>query len=345
MLRDEKVSISNLGPSSLTGGLKVGSENDLSLLPDRSANDQERWDAIEKIERKLKERSESLADAINRRSLYFRISLVGACNLRCPFCHNEGASLKGIADIQFIEKVLPVVRDVGFRRVQFTGGEPLLHPKVAQFVGKTRNYFHDVGVTTNGTYLLDHLSNLIDNKITRIHISLQSGELQRWGDGGGWGIPSWLGQVLTRSAQGDFLVRLNMPVPSDQVQPAFRFLGDIEKFGCDVKVFAILPEGVALSQEYPLAALRCAVDRENERRDKLGSKGRILIRDFSIPSGVRCGSCAAYRRCKEQSRSLRLGADGMLRPCLATRKWDSSLGESDIYQKIRDASLLAIDYI
>ena len=50
---------------------------------------------LARIHNRLAERGHTLNDAIAERSLYFRISLVGACNLSCPFCHNEGAPTTG----------------------------------------------------------------------------------------------------------------------------------------------------------------------------------------------------------------------------------------------------------
>ena len=50
---------------------------------------------------------------------------------------------------------------VGFTRIQFTGGEPLLRPDVGAFVGLARRYEADVGVTTNRTYLPVRLEDLV----------------------------------------------------------------------------------------------------------------------------------------------------------------------------------------
>jgi cyclic pyranopterin phosphate synthase len=305
----------------------------------------ERRIVLEEIVRRLASRGENLRQAIEKRDLYFRVSLVGGCNLRCPFCHNEGAPAVGQADLTFTCQAMAAAYEVGFRRIQFTGGEPLLHPKVALFVEKARGLFTDVGITTNGTFLPKHLESLVRSKITRIHVSLQAQELQQWGDADEWGIPQWLGGLLELSRSGLLNVRLNMPVPADQVGEAFRFLRDLARFACDVKVFAILPEGSVSSRDYPLWALQSAVEEENQRRVLSGEGGHILLRDFSVPSGIRCNECPDRSRCKEQSHSLRLGADRLLRPCLATRRWDASLEEGDVYRQIRDAALLSLDYI
>lgn len=308
------------------------------------ADDKDRRMLLRKIGQRMRARGKTLLEEIQDRSLYFRASLVGACNLHCPFCHNEGAPAVGRADLSFMEQALIAAFDVGFRRVQFTGGEPLLHPQVDKFVARARQIFDDVGITTNGTFIASRLAGLIEAQITRIHVSLQAEELEKWGNGGAWGVPEWLVGLLGLSAEGALKVRLNMPIPADKMDVGFRLLLELTRFGCDVKVFAILPEGDSALQEYPLNTLILAVKEENERRARLGKGGHILLRDFSLPKGIRCKTCVDYVRCKEQSRSLRLGSDRQLRPCLATRVWDSSLDVNDMYGQIYDAALLAVDY-
>ena len=316
---------------------------DIVLSP--RATRAERLQALQAIQDQLVQCSQTLTDAIQERNLYFRVSLLGACNLRCPFCHNEGAPVSGVAKVAYVEAAMEAALAVGFRRVQFTGGEPLLHPLVGQFIAIGRLFFSDVGITTNGTHIAACLQDLVDNGISRIHLSLQAEELQRWGSRGSWGIPGWLEPLLTLSSTATFQLRLNMPIPASDLESAFSLIRQLSIFGCDIRVFSILPEGDAATGEYPLVLLRAAVDQENHRRSQHRQAGTIELRDYRAPAGLRCRTCADFSRCKEQSHSLRLGADRVLRPCLATRRWDSVLDPTtDLFPQIREAALLALDY-
>src|SRR5215203_894369 len=275
----------------------------------------ERNNALRQISQAQEQRNQTLAQAILERDLYFRVSLLGACNLRCPFCHNEGAGLDGIADLAFVTAAGKTASHLGFRRIQLTGGEPLLHPEVDRFVATLRDTFSDVGITTNGTFLQSKIRSLLVSGVTRLHISLQAEELRKWGSQESWGIPPWLIEILEMSSSAKIFLRLNMPIPASELQNAFGLLRDLAESGCDVKVFSILPEGNERENTYPLALLRQEVDIENQRRRNERQQGMIVLRDFRQPQGFRCETCSDRNRCREQSHSLRLGADRILRPC------------------------------
>lgn len=297
------------------------------------------------IRHQLQVRKQTVSQAIAERELYFRVSTVGACNLHCPFCHNEGAPATGKLDLDFGVKAMVEAFNIGFRRVQFTGGEPLLHPEIAAFVREGKRVFGDAGITTNGTYLEEELESLVYAGITRIHISLQTEALREVGSKGQWRIPSWLASVSKLVSDGHFLLRLNVPIPADEILRAERFLENISSLGCDIKIFSIIPQVPAWSVPYPIKELESLARIENERRTKKELNGRIFVRGYKPPEGIRCSTCEASYRCKELSRSLRLGADRILRPCLATREWDVSVTEENVKAKMEESTLLALDYV
>lgn len=314
----------------------------LKVMPAATMSAEE---AAREIEVLLASRGQSLPEAIAERGLYFRVSLVGDCNLSCLFCHNEGAPLGGKLDVEFGRRAMRAAASVGFRRIQFTGGEPLLHHEVVDFVAHARAITDDVGITTNGTALRKFMPSLIDAGLTRLHISLQTPVLEAAGRAGGWGLPDWLESSLTLASAAGVVTRLNLPVPHDSLNKAAAFMQTLSPFGCEIKAFAILPEGTHQGLEYPVEALAAVVRRENLRREVERIRPRVVLRGYTAPNGIRCPACREYSRCKEQSHSLRLGADHVLRPCLATRAWDVGLGDSHEFEgKMKRAALLALDY-
>jgi len=294
----------------------------------------------------IQEAGRTVPQEIARKQLYFRVSLLGGCNLACPFCHNEGAPKKGLMDVSFAVMAMQAAADIGFTRVHFTGGEPLLHPEVDQFVSRARKLFNHVGVTTNGTLLSQKISALLDAGVTRIHVSLQVASLQQAGGLDRWGIPDWLEQVFLSVNNRQIALRLNMPVPDQYLRQAGDFLRLLAPFGCDLQVFSILPiaNGNESEEAAAVRSLRQLVDRENEARQQYGTRGRIFLRDYLPPSGIRCQTCVQRHRCMEKSHSLRLGADHILRPCLATREWDIPLSPRGPIEPMTRATLLALDY-
>ena len=77
----------------------------------------------------------------------------GGCNLRCPFCHNAGLVETPMA----YESAEGDVFDYLAKRrglldgVCITGGEPLLQPDLAEFLGRIRAMGYAVKLDTNGT--------------------------------------------------------------------------------------------------------------------------------------------------------------------------------------------------
>lgn len=317
------------------------------VSPLRLVSQPERHEVLWEVRRRLESRRQTLAEAIQERELYFRVSVVGACNLSCTFCHNEGAPTTGKLTPEMAEVAVRSAAAVGFTRVQFTGGEPLIHPQLGDFVHMAREYVDDVGVTTNGTYLPKRLNALIAAGLQRLHVSLQTESLTD-GDSDEWAAPQWLIPTVELATEGTFNLRLNLPVPADSLVQAERFLEPLTARGISCKVFSILPEGELTDDSYPLDRLESLVRRVNEGNEGSSTAGRVELRGFRPPSGFRCATCHDEARCKEQSHSLRLGADLILRPCLATRDWDLPLAwpidPLELETAVLEQSLLALDY-
>lgn len=90
----------------------------------------------------------------------------GGCNFRCPFCHNAGLVL---------DKGRPVMSEqeffdfLGTRKgkldgVCITGGEPLIHSEVEDFIKKIKSHGFLVKLDTNGSNP-EYLRSLINQNI------------------------------------------------------------------------------------------------------------------------------------------------------------------------------------
>ena len=87
------------------------------------------------------------------------------CNFRCPFCHNASL-VTHISDSEHYSEEF--VLDYLSKRkgiidgVCITGGEPLLHDGLEDFIKKVKNMDYLVKLDTNG-YLPDRLISLVNN--------------------------------------------------------------------------------------------------------------------------------------------------------------------------------------
>src|SRR6266542_5532481 len=274
------------------------------------------------IEEHLAMRQVSIAEEIARTQLYFRVSVIGGCNLSCPFCHNEGGPTRGVIDTAVLESALRAAADVGFSRVQFTGGEPTLHPRLHEVIRQGRRIFDDVGVTTNGTRLTECFAKLLMAGMTRLHISVQR-ESMTEGGAIDWEVPRWLDSATQSAATANVRIQINLPVAAADTNHAEAFLTRESTFAYDWKIFALLP----------------MVRRVETVRHRAGASGSVFIRGYQEPRGIRCSSCAAKEACREQSRSLRLGVNHVLRLCLATRAWDMPFDIASPVASLREATL------
>ena len=79
----------------------------------------------------------------------------GGCNFRCPFCHNAALVLPELMDRENQEeKVLSFLkkRQGVLEGVAITGGEPLLHADVPEFLAKVRELGFKIKLDTNGSF-------------------------------------------------------------------------------------------------------------------------------------------------------------------------------------------------
>ncbi len=77
------------------------------------------------------------------------------CNLRCPFCHNPALVFNPPEDMRISEDEFFAFlkkRQGILDGVAITGGEPLLHADIGEFIAKIKAMGYKVKLDTNGTY-------------------------------------------------------------------------------------------------------------------------------------------------------------------------------------------------
>lgn len=108
-----------------------------------------------------------------------RVALTQRCNLNCVYCHHEGEcsnSDNGRKEItkEDIEHLLKVSKDLGIKKVRFTGGEPLLRKDIVEIVEIASKYMGDISISTNGTMLSEKVSDLKEAGISRFNVTLNT---------------------------------------------------------------------------------------------------------------------------------------------------------------------------
>jgi len=94
-------------------------------------------------------------------SVLAQIDLTNRCNMRCPICFANANATGRICEPSYEEHVhhLQVLRDfrpIPCTAVQFTGGEPTIHPDFLRILAKARQMgFSHIQIATNGLRMAD----------------------------------------------------------------------------------------------------------------------------------------------------------------------------------------------
>ena len=78
---------------------------------------------------------------------------LSGCNFRCPFCQNSEILDGGVSDISEEEFFAFLNKRKGLLDgVCVSGGEPLIHADVGEFIGKIKDLGYSVKLDTNGAF-------------------------------------------------------------------------------------------------------------------------------------------------------------------------------------------------
>lgn len=127
-----------------------------------------------------------LIDQYGRLHDYLRISVTDRCNLRCVYCMpEEGMQFEPDDRTMTYEEIAEVVRTLaplGVRKLRLTGGEPLVRKGLDRLVRMLADIpgIEDIALSTNGIYLASFAKALKEAGLTRVNISLDSLNPERY---------------------------------------------------------------------------------------------------------------------------------------------------------------------
>lgn len=107
------------------------------------------------------------------------LEITRKCNLKCPHCYIDGGlKREGELSSSEIHNLIDELADIGVWSVAFTGGEPTLHPDLADFVIHARRRNLLVGIATHGLHLSDSFLKKIPTDGVIISISIDNLHIQ-----------------------------------------------------------------------------------------------------------------------------------------------------------------------
>ncbi|MCP4197176.1 MAG: tungsten cofactor oxidoreductase radical SAM maturase [Proteobacteria bacterium] len=108
------------------------------------------------------------------------LELTGACNFECKMCfrHSFSEPLGDMSDA-LVDKIKRSITQLpNLRKIVFGGiGEPLMHPRLPELISFVKKRGIHVTVSTNGYLLGDFIDCFVDNKVDRIVVSYEYGDI------------------------------------------------------------------------------------------------------------------------------------------------------------------------
>ena len=106
------------------------------------------------------------------------VELTNSCNLRCPVCPTYFAMKRprGFMDFKLFKSIIDEFKDAAKKPgiYMMYAGEPILHPRVAQFVEYAAKNGYKTFISTNATVLTENLSEkLIKAGLSDIHLCIE----------------------------------------------------------------------------------------------------------------------------------------------------------------------------
>ncbi|PWQ95931.1 GTP 3',8-cyclase MoaA [Leucothrix arctica] len=127
----------------------------------------------------------TLVDKFGRQINYLRISVTDRCDLRCVYCMSEDMQFMPRAKLLTLEEIARIAQqyvDMGVTKIRITGGEPLTRRNVMKLFNDlgAMEGLEDLTVTTNGTLLTKYAAELKSAGVTRINVSLDTLQADRF---------------------------------------------------------------------------------------------------------------------------------------------------------------------
>lgn len=162
-------------------------------------------------------------DQWNRPLRDLRISVIDRCNFRCRYCMPEEIfghdypflPKEKILTFEEITRLSRIFVLLGVTKLRITGGEPLLRKDLSSLIHSLTQLegVEDIAMTTNGVFLPKYAAALRDAGLTRVTVSLDSLDDDRFRrmNGGKSSVKAVL-DGIDAAAQAGMQVKINMVV-------------------------------------------------------------------------------------------------------------------------------------
>jgi len=157
-----------------------------------------------------------LIDDFGRQIEYLRLSVTDKCNLRCFYCMPKGfkdfEQPEHWLTFDEIERVIKAFTELGVSRIRLTGGEPLVRKNITELSQRLTALpgLNDLSLSTNAVLLDKHAHALYDAGVSRINVSLDSLQAERFKKITGGELQPVIDGLMAAKQAGFSPIKINM---------------------------------------------------------------------------------------------------------------------------------------
>jgi cyclic pyranopterin phosphate synthase len=217
----------------------------------------------------LSDHDRPLVDPFGRAITYLRVSVTDRCDFRCVYCMSEDMAFlpkRDLLTLEELDRICTAFIGSGVRKLRVTGGEPLVRRDIMRLFQSLARHLEtealdELTVTTNGSQLARHATDLAACGVRRINVSLDTLDeakfrsITRWGD---------LAKVLNgidAAQRAGLKVKINTValkgVNEDEIETLLRWA---HGRGMDLTLIEVMPlgeiDGERVDQYLPLSLVR-----------------------------------------------------------------------------------------
>lgn len=299
----------------------------------------------------------ALIDPFGRHVEYVRLSVTDKCNMRCFYCIPQGFTdfeePQNWLTFEEIKRFIAAFASLGVRRLRLTGGEPLVRRNLPELAANLSaiDGIEDLSLSTNAALLRQHAGALKQAGISRINVSLDSLDPERFRQITRGDLEQVLAGLMEARRVGLSPVKINMVAMKGINDSEFEAMVDFcLENGFTLRLIETMPVG---------NTGRDAVDRFMDLREV---RARLGKRYELIPDVMPGGGPARYVRvggtelrigfitpisqhfCETCNR-VRISVDGTLYLCLGQEdkvEFRPMLRDGASHEELREAIIRAL---
>jgi GTP 3',8-cyclase len=210
-----------------------------------------------------------MIDPFGRHVSYLRVSVTDRCDFRCVYCMSEHMTFlpkKDLLSLEELDRLCTAFVAQGVKKLRITGGEPLVRKNILWLFRSLARHLEtgaleELTLTTNGSQLKHHASDLAACGVKRINVSLDTLDPDKFRQITRWGELSQVMEGIKAAERAGIAVKINAValknVNEFEIEDLLRFA---HGRGADLTFIETMPlgdiDGDRTDQYLPLSIVR-----------------------------------------------------------------------------------------